>query len=77
MSQSASSRESESVTVTGTGWVQAAPDVLTVDLAVEVHAAGFELLDDSVGDELVGVGSLLVVLRHGSLLSSRSAGAAA
>jgi uncharacterized protein YggE len=42
MSQSASSREIESVIVTGTGSVQAAPDVLTVDLAVEVHAAGVD-----------------------------------
>lgn len=40
MSQSAPSRES--VTVTGTGSAQAAPDVLTVDLAVEVHAAGVD-----------------------------------
>ena len=40
MSQSAPSRES--VTVTGTGSVQAAPDVLTVDLAVEVHASGVD-----------------------------------
>jgi uncharacterized protein YggE len=40
MSQSATPRES--VTVTGTGSVQATPDVLTVDLAVEVHAAGVD-----------------------------------
>ena len=40
MSQSTPSRES--VTVTGTGSVQATPDVLTVDLAVEVHAAGVD-----------------------------------
>ncbi len=41
MSQSATSRES--VTVTGHGSVLARPDVLTVDLAVEVHAAGVDV----------------------------------